>query len=559
MYIKLTQSAGHSYVQLAESYRDDSGKSRQRVLSTLGRLDETGGQVDSILNALLRAKGRTADEPQIEFESALSLGDVWALHRLWQEVGFDELSRVFRKARYTTAVEHAIRVMVFNRLCDPDSKLGVLRWLETVSIPEVDAKSLTHQQLLRSMDALMEHQEAVEDVVTQQLRPMVDQDLSLVFYDLTTIGVDGRSEMADDVRHYGMSKEGLIARQFMLGVVQTAEGLPIYHEVFDGNQAEAPTLLPTLKKVLARFPHIRRLIIVADRGLLSLDNVEALQEIKLDDGRMLEFILAVPARRYGDFLEILTQFQAMITDQVEETINDTRWQDQRLVIAHHPVRAQEQTQWRKAQIKDLEDKAQKWTGKLDSQDMGAVHRGRKLSDSGAKARFYHEVKEAHLAKIIKVDMQSDLFAYQLDEKALKQAELLDGKLLLVTNVTDLTPQEVVQRYQSLADIERGFRVLKSEIEIAPVYHRLPQRIRAHAIICFMALILYRIMRERLKMAKTNLSPERALAQLKRIHRHQIKVNDRPLTGVSTLTKEQSNLLGVITLKKPTKKEQLSLL
>lgn len=559
MYIKVTKSAGHSYVQLAESFRDESGKSRQRVLSTLGRVDETGGQVDSILNALLRAKGRTADEPQIEFESALSLGDVWALHRLWQEVGFDELARVFRKARYTTAVEHAIRVMVFNRLCDPDSKLGVLRWLQTVSMPEIDASSLTHQQLLRSMDALMDHQQAVEDVVAQQLRPMVDQDLSLVFYDLTTIGVQGHSEITDDVRHYGMSKEGMIARQFMLGVVQTAEGLPIYHEVFDGNQAEAPTLLPTLKKVLARFPHIRRLIIVADRGLLSLDNMEALQDIELDDGRTLEFILAVPARRYGEFLDILTQFQAKVSDQEQETIDETRWQDMRLVVAHNPIRAKEQTEWRKAQINDLEDKAERWAGKLDSQDGGVKHRGRKLSDSGAKARFYHEVKEAHLAKIIKVDMKSDLFTYQLDEKALKQAELVDGKLLLVTNVTDLTPQDVVKRYKSLADIERGFKVLKSEIEIAPVYHRLPQRIRAHAMICFMALILYRVMRERLKNAKSSLTPEKALAQLKRIHRHQIKVNDRPLTGVSTLTKDQTDLLGALTLKKPTKKEQLSLL
>jgi transposase len=496
MYIKLTKSAGHSYIQLAESFRDESGKPRQRVLSTLGRVDESGGQVDSILNALLRAKGRTADEPQIEFESALSLGDVWALHRLWQEVGFDQLSRVFRKARYTTAVEHAIRVMVFNRLCDPDSKLGVLRWLETVSMPQVDSASLTHQQLLRSMDALMDHQEAVEEVVAQQLRPMVDQDLSLVFYDLTTIGVEGHSELDGDVRHYGMSKEGLIARQFMLGVVQTAEGLPIYHEVFDGNQAEAPTLLSTLHKVLARFPHIRRLIIVADRGLLSLDNMEALQKIKLDGGRTLEFILAVPARRYGEFLDILTQFQARVTDQEQETIDETHWQEVRLVVAHNPNRAKEQTEWRRAQIKDLEDKAARWAGKLDSQDSGTKRRGRKLSDSGAKARFYHEVKEAHLAKIIKVDMKSDLFTYDVNEKALKQAELVDGKLLLVTNVTDLTPKEIVQRYKSLADIERGFKVLKSEIEIAPVYHRLPQRIRAHAMICFMALILYRVMRTR---------------------------------------------------------------
>jgi transposase len=169
------------------------------------------------------------------------------------------------------------------------------------------------------------------------------------------------------------------------------------------------------------------------------------------------------------------------------------------------------------------------------------------------------VKEAHLAKIIKVDLQSDLFTYNIDEQALRQAELLDGKLLLVTNVTALSPQAIVQRYKSLADIERGFRVLKSEIELAPVYHRLPQRIRAHAMICFMALILYRVMRQRLKMAQSTLSPERALAQLKRIHRHRIKVNDRALQGVSTLTKDQTDLLGALTLQTPNKHEQLSLL
>jgi hypothetical protein len=207
--------------------------------------------------------------PQVAFESALALGDVWALDQLWKELGFDALAGVFRKARFTTPVEHAIRVMVFNRLCDADSKLGVLRWLQTVSMPQVDVKALTHQHLLRSLDALMDHQDAVDDVVVNLLRPLIDQDLSLVFYDLTTIRAAGLSEQVGDVRQYGMAKEGVIARQFMLAVVQTAEGLPIYHEVLDGNQAEAPTLMPTLKKVLTRFGHIKRLIVVADRGLLS--------------------------------------------------------------------------------------------------------------------------------------------------------------------------------------------------------------------------------------------------------------------------------------------------
>jgi hypothetical protein len=203
MFTKLTRRGGHTYVQLVESFRDESGRPRQRTVSTLGRLDEAGGQVEYLLKGLLRAKGMPAlmaDTPQVAFESALALGDVWALDQLWKELGFDARAGVFRKARFTTPVEHAIRVMVFNSLCDADSKLGVLRWLQTVSMPQVDVEALTHQHLLRSLDALMDHQDAVDDVVANLLRPLIDQDLSLVFYDLTTIRAAGLSEQVGDVR-----------------------------------------------------------------------------------------------------------------------------------------------------------------------------------------------------------------------------------------------------------------------------------------------------------------------------------------------------------------------
>ena len=394
MFIKLTRSGSHTYAQLVESFRDENGKPRQRTVATIGRVDESDGAVDSLLKGLLRARGKSTDltaAPQVEFESALALGDVWALDQLWRELGFDSLGGVFRKARYTTPVEHALRVMVFNRLCDPESKLGVLRWLETVSIAQVDTASLTHQQLLRSMDALMDHQDAVDDVVAGLLRPLIDQDLSLVFYDLTTIRAAGLTEQTDDVRKYGMSKSGLIERQFMLGVVQTAEGLPIYHEVFDGNQSESPTLLPTLKKVLARFAQIKRLIVVADRGLLSLDNVDELRKVMLPSGQALEFILAVPGRRYGEFSKTLKEFQSKVTDAQEEVIDETRWNELRLVIAHNPEQAREQTKLRRERIAAILAKANQWAGKLDGQDAGDVNRGRKLSDSGAKARLYREV------------------------------------------------------------------------------------------------------------------------------------------------------------------------
>ena len=165
-----------------------------------------------------------------------------------------------------------------------------------------------------------------------------------------------------------------------------------------------------------------------------------------------------------------------------------------------------------------------------------------------------------MSKIIKVDLKSDLFTYDIDAKALARAQMMDGKLLLVTNVADLEPAQIVQRYKSLADIERGFRVLKSEIEIAPVYHRLPERIRAHASICFMALILYRVMRQRLKAAGHSASPESALAQLRKIQRQSVAINQGvPVSGISNIHREQADLLAAMNIRKPVPDAQLSLL
>ena len=554
MFLKITRSGPRQYLQLVEAFRDDTGKAKHRTLVTLGRLDQLTESLDSVISGLLKVTGRpdflNASLPAVEFESARALGNVWALNELWESLGFGELRRVFRKTRHSIDVEALIRVMVFNRLCDPESKLGVLRWLDTVAMPGVEVESFTHQHLLRSMDALVDHQTEVDAVVANLLRPLIDQELSVVFYDMTTIRTEGIS-----------AQEGLIARQVMLGVVQTGDGLPIYHEVFAGNTAESPTLLPTLKRVLERFPSIRRVVLVADRGLLSLDNLEALSEIRLQSGEPLEFVLAVPGRRYSEFAELLDAFQAQCADAEQEIIGELPWRNLRLIVAHNPEVARESQALRRERIETLEAQASAWVGKLNAQDAGVKARGKKLSDSGAKARLYHAVKDAHLANIIRVDLKNELFAYEIDHDALALAELMDGKLLLVTNTPDLSPQGVVDRYKSLADIERGFRVLKSEIEIGPVFHRLPGRIKAHAAICFIALILYRVMRQRLRSADADLSPERALAELQKLQHHQIRINqaERPVTGISRLSETQDRVFAALRLKKPTQPQQLSLL
>ena len=349
MYTRLTRSGCRTYLQIVESFRTQ-GSVRQRVVANLGRLDQLQDKdLDPLINGLNRALGRSAQTaPQVEYDSAVSFGDVYALHQLWNELGLGTaLKRALRSSRRAFDAEALVRTMVFNRLCAPDSKLGCLEWLDTVAMPGLTAKP-THDQLLRCMHALIEHTDAVENSVVELLRPMLDQRLSVVFYDLTTVRIHGEGEVANDLRRFGMNKEtGGIARQFVLGAVQSADGLPLMHVVHPGNVAETKTLQSMIDTVLARFA-VERVILVADRGLLSLDNVAELTALAETRARRVQFILAVPARRYselGGTLEALTFVDGLAEGTFAE---------HRLVVAHDPQRAQQQAQKRRARIAEQE-------------------------------------------------------------------------------------------------------------------------------------------------------------------------------------------------------------
>jgi hypothetical protein len=547
MYTRITRTGGRQYLQLVESFRNDSGKVRTRVVANLGRLDQiTPEQLDPLINGLNRAVGRAENtSSEVIQEPGLSFGDVFALHELWRDLGIDTaLKRAMRSSRREIDAEALVRAMVFNRLCDPTSKLGCLRWLDTVAMSAMP-ETVTHQHLLRAMDALMDHVEAVEGALARQIRPLVDHDLAVVFYDLTTVRIHGEGAVADDIRAFGMNKEmGGIARQFVLGVVQTADGLPLMHTVHPGNVAETKTLQAMLQTVLQRFP-IQRVILVADRGLLSLDNIDELTSLADKGGRRLEFILAVPARRYA---ELVDTFRALSFD--DAGLAEATFADHRLIVAHDPLRAEEQKDRRRARIADLEAMAEKMVGKLDAQDDGQTAKGRRASDRGAYSRFTRAVAEAELTRFLKADLNADRFSWSVDDDAVAKAELFDGKLALITNAPDLTSADTVARYKALADIERGFRVLKSDIEIAPVHHRLPDRIRAHALICFLALVLYRVMRMRLKASGHSASPRTALDLLARIQKHTAHIGARTFNGTSTTTAEQLDLFDALNLPKP---------
>ena len=548
MYTRITRSGGRSYLQIVEGFRTDAGV-RQRVVANLGRLDQLEDKkLDPLIHGLQRALGRVpVSAPVPQYDTALAFGDVYALNELWSSLGFGEaIKRALRSSRRSFDAEALVRAMVFNRLCAPESKLGCLDWLETVSIPGMP-EAVTHDQLLRTMDALMDHADAVQTRVAAQLKPMLDQQLSVVFYDLTTIRIHGEGEVAHDVRAFGLNKQtGGIARQFVLGVVQSAEGLPLMHTVRAGNVSETTTLTAMLEAVLQRFA-IERVIVVADRGLLSLDNVAELTTLATTTSRQLQFILAVPARRYralGGTLE------GMTFDPAAASIAEGQFAGHRLVVAHDPERAAAQAAKRRCKITELDDLAAKLVKKLDAQDAGQSERGRKASDRGAYSRFQHAIAEAKLTRFVQADYQADRFSYAVNETAIEDAERYDGKLVVLTNVLDFSAEHIIERYKSLADIERGFRVLKNDIDIAPVFHRLPERIRAHALICFLALVLYRVMRMRLKASGSTHSPKTTLELLRRLQKHRVQFGEQRLTGIGKTSSQQLELFEALGINQP---------
>jgi transposase len=297
------------------------------------------------------------------------------------------------------------------------------------------------------------------------------------------------------------------------------------HTGHAGNVSETTTLTAMLEVVLQRFA-LECVIVVADRGLLSLDNVAELTALTTATSRQLQFILAVPARCYR---ALGCTWEGMTFDPAIADIAEDQFADHRLVVAHDPARAAAQAAKRRGKIAELSDLAAKLVSKLDGQDAGQTQRGRKASDRGAYSRFQHAIGEAKLARFVQADYHADRFSYAIDGTAIADAERYDGKLVVLTNVLDFSAEHIIERYKSLADIERGFRVLKNDIGIAPVFHRLPERMGAHALICFLALMLYRVMRMRLKAHGSAHSPKTTPEVLRRLQKHRVQLGKQRLT------------------------------
>ena len=199
MQVKITRSGPRSYLQIVRAYRDpETRKPKQEHIANLCRLDQLGeADLDTLINGLLRVtdrpsldeltRGITSDNTT--FAPAEQLGDVWAVMEIWRQLKLAQaVLKSTRRRRHQIDVEKLARVMVMNRLSDPRSKLGILRWIEQVYLAGIDRDQVTHQNLLRAMDVLVECKDALERELVGTLLPLFDTEMEVVFYDITTIG-----------------------------------------------------------------------------------------------------------------------------------------------------------------------------------------------------------------------------------------------------------------------------------------------------------------------------------------------------------------------------------
>ena len=225
----------------------------------------------------------------------------------------------------------------------------------------------------------------------------------------------------------------------------------------------------------------------------------------------------------------------------------------RLIVAHDPIRLRQTRRQRARRLNPVIKQARALERKLNAQEAGAPGRGRRLSDHGARVQLAQALSEVGASRLIQLDLKSSLFNWWWDVPAFKRALALDGKLIVVTNVPEWDAAEVIARYKALADIERGFRVLKSQLDIAPVHHRRADRIRAHTLICFLALVIQRLLRQRLRNSALDLSPATVLERLEAIQYHTVRlVTGQGISNLGQIAPPLRQLCNAIDVEMPTR-------
>ena len=467
-----------TYLQLVETRREGN-KVRQKVVANLGRLEDLqDGQLDRLIESLSRFSTREwvrLEALKLGVKQAPQWGPALIFYHLWQHLGLEKiLNKLFADTQAVSGYTEAVFAMVLNRLVEPRSKRGVDKWVEKVYRPQFKELELHHYY--RALDYLAEFKDRVEEELFLNVRNIFNLKLDLVFWDTTSTYFEGRGpEMAAE----GYSKDHRPdCRQVVIGVLMTKDGFPVAHQVFPGNTADIETFRECLKELRKRF-NIDRVVVVADRGMLSRKLVREIEEAGL------AYIFGVKMRRLKAIAEVLSRGGRYQVVDENLKVKEVMHEGERYIICLNPKEAERDRLAREEMLADLTRKLKQGPKQL----VGNRGYRRYLKFTGATV--------------------------SIDEEKIAFEKRFDGKYVLKTN-TELAPSEVAQSYKLLWQVERAFRELKTGLNLRPVYHHTDSRVRGHIMVCFLALVLETALCRKLKEAGSRFSYSDLLEDLKEL-------------------------------------------
>ncbi len=421
----------------------------------------------------LRAEGR-------------KIGPALIFGRLWDQLGFRKvLQELLRDRLFGFDVERAIFTTVLHRFMMSGSDRSCSKWLQDYVIP--GTKDLQLHHFYRAMAFLGEEIEDQKDATPFSPRCTKDlieasffrgqrhlfTGLDLVFFDTTSIYFEGRGGATLGRR--GFSKDHRPdLNQMVVGAVLDRNGRPICCEMWPGNTTDVRTLLPVAERIRRRF-QVARFCLVADRGMISRETLQALE----DKNTGLDYILGVRMRglkevrqevlsRAGRYREVRAE-GTCAKDPCPLKVKEVRVNGRRYVVCLNPKQARKDKAEREGILSSLEEQLR----------------------NGAKALVGNRGYRRYV--------ESERGAFTIDYEKARREERFDGKWVLTTNTT-MPAEQVALKYKELWQVEQVFRDTKSLLDTRPIFHRLDETIRGHVFCSFLALVLKKELYRRLEAA-----------------------------------------------------------
>lgn len=488
MYLRTVQRRNRDgsvvrYVQLAHNFRHpQTGRPQAQVLWSFGREEEVDrAQLERLVRSIqrflspeqvLEGPSQGARAP-LRFVGSRPLGGGWVLEGLWRQLGVPQaIQEVVQDRRVRLPVERALFALVANRALDPASKLATYEWLQQeVALPGTEGVELQH--LYRAMDLLVEAGEPLQRAIYFSVADLLQLEVDLLFLDTTTTYFEVEEPDEEGLRR----RSGRSADrrpdlpQIVIGLAVTRSGLPVRCWVWPGDTADASRVEEVKRDLVAW--KLGRVVTVVDRGFVSEENLRVLQRAgghyiageRLRAGKeAVEEALSRPGRyrRVRPNLE------------VKEIVVGTGEARQRYIL----VRNREQAQRDRAQREQILSRIR--------EELQALERLPKGQHAKAVCAL---LAHPTYSRYLKLDERR----WPVIDQAKVQAEArLDGKYLLRTSDDTLAPVDVALGYKQLIEVEEAFRTLKHTLELRPIYHRKDDRIRAHVLLCWLALLLVRV-------------------------------------------------------------------